>query len=743
MEDHNASFHSNNDLNDYMQRDMNKRSSVSSQYSNTPPVKNPMPSALKPSTMGSLVVYDGNNKQSDHNSSLTSLHDEQTQQQKQHAEKQKYRPPPPPRRDDDSLNGMDLAPSPERNTRSTSRSRNERSASRSRDVRPAPPQRAISQPRSSSRARGSSSRGRDSSRSRPREESRPVPPPARTRSQSRSRQPSRSRGREDRSQPPPQERPTPPVGILRKGLHSSSSSSNLYNPKEAKDEEDIYRNNDYDDNATRTHSNHSRPGPPPRSSGMSPPGNNRMRMEPPETPADELDNYSLNSRDVPRRNTVGPVPPRRGAPPDMRRLSDQSGQHPDMTNRMIPQPPRSGPVYVHDDQSRDNASLNSYEKRGHSHPPPPSRGIQHPADHSESSSEHKSRSKQTPKKGNRRPNEQPGFTESETNISEPSTNADPNDSEAPVMAQASEYDDKGRCVKHPHIKLRKKKMLGGWKVMLVNCPDCCIEEMLKMRRNGPGRTGQADPKGKSKRSPSEDSHSSGANPPISQLTIRNKDNDDDHSSSSGSASEITYGTKTDYSRSSAMGSWQQYGPGGNSGDNSGTSGSGPHRVTRMPFTDAYGHKGWYTGEVASGSGLPHGKGTMHFCDGRMRGGLWSNGLVAAGGGGGGGNPNRQGTKNVSSNDSVGSHHSQHSRRNRNPAPHGGRENVVVGMEWMDYEGRGGFFTGETDEKGRPHGMGSMRYNDGRVLEGEWYHGEFDRPGRGDGSVKTSRSRNRF
>jgi hypothetical protein len=65
------------------------------------------------------------------------------------------------------------------------------------------------------------------------------------------------------------------------------------------------------------------------------------------------------------------------------------------------------------------------------------------------------------------------------------------------------------------------------------------------------------------------------------------------------------------------------------------------------------------------------------------------------------------------------------------------------MEWMDYEGRGGFFTGETDEKGRPHGMGSMRYNDGRVLEGEWYHGEFDRPGRGDGSVKTSRSRNRF
>jgi hypothetical protein len=364
--------------------------------------------------------------------------------------------------------------------------------------------------------------------------------------------------------------------------------------------------------------------------------------------------------------------------------------------------------------------------------------MQSPGADSESSSEHKSRSKPTPKKGNRR-HEQAGLTESETNISDAPDNADPNDSEAPVMAKASEYDDKGRCVKHPHIKLRKKKMLGGWKVMLVNCPDCCIEEMLKMRRNGPGRAGQVDSKGKKKRSPSEDSHSSGAHPPISQLTIRNKnDDDDDRSSSSGSASEITYGTKTDYSRSTAMGSWQQYN--NPSADNSGTSGSGPHRVTRMPFTDAYGHKGWYTGEVASGSGLPHGKGTMHYCDGRMRGGLWSNGLVAAGGGGAGSTPNRMGK--VSSNDSVGSHHSQHSRRSRNHPPPGGRDNVVVGMEWIDYDGKDGFFTGETDEKGRPHGMGSMRYSDGKVLEGEFYHGEFERPGRSDGSVKTSRSRNR-
>jgi hypothetical protein len=378
-----------------------------------------------------------------------------------------------------------------------------------------------------------------------------------------------------------------------------------------------------------------------------------------------------------------------------------------------------------------NESMNSFDSRGRDDGGPPrSRGGDEYNQH---------RTKSTPKKSSRRPVDQPGLTESETNVSD--SNADNNDSEAPVMAQASEYDDKGRCVKHPHIKLRKKKILGGWKVMLVNCPDCCIEEMLKMRRNGPGRAGQAGTKSDKKRSPSADSsNGSNAHPPISQLTIRNKNDNDDHSSSSGSASEITYGTKTDFSRGG--GPWQQYGGPNGSVDNSGTSGSGPHRVTRMPFTDAYGHKGWYTGEVASGSGLPHGKGTMHYCDGRMRGGLWSNGLAAQGGGGD--MPNKRSSKPGGSGSSVSSSHS-HQSRNQHRSQ--GRETVVVGMEWMDLDGRCGNYTGETDEQRLPHGMGSFRTNDGRVMEGEWSRGEFferQGGGRGDGSVKSggrARSRN--
>ena len=28
----------------------------------------------------------------------------------------------------------------------------------------------------------------------------------------------------------------------------------------------------------------------------------------------------------------------------------------------------------------------------------------------------------------------------------------------------AEYDKKGRCVRHPNIRLRKKKIFGGWKI---------------------------------------------------------------------------------------------------------------------------------------------------------------------------------------------------------------------------------------------------------------------------------------
>ncbi len=42
--------------------------------------------------------------------------------------------------------------------------------------------------------------------------------------------------------------------------------------------------------------------------------------------------------------------------------------------------------------------------------------------------------------------------------------------------------DKGYCVRHPCVQLRKKKMMGGWNVLTTNCPECCVEEMRRLKR---------------------------------------------------------------------------------------------------------------------------------------------------------------------------------------------------------------------------------------------------------------------
>ena len=237
------------------------------------------------------------------------------------------------------------------------------------------------------------------------------------------------------------------------------------------------------------------------------------------------------------------------------------------------------------------------------------------------------------------------------------------------ILEPSTYDDKGRCMKHPHIRLRKKKLMGGWKVMLVNCPDCCIEEMLRMRleedgggNNGGGNTtksvlrsrdhdglpGGGENKNNYRRRDSRESSvntstSSKKNiPPITQLVIRSYGKFDDTSVISDTTyntpPEDLHGSRSSLQSKHSLGPVNEYPPG--------SFYTGPHRVSRMPFTDAYGDKGWYTGEVASGSGLPHGRGTLHYCDGRVCETRWSNGLTAGsgvggGGGGGGSTPRKQ------------------------------------------------------------------------------------------------------
>jgi hypothetical protein len=43
-------------------------------------------------------------------------------------------------------------------------------------------------------------------------------------------------------------------------------------------------------------------------------------------------------------------------------------------------------------------------------------------------------------------------------------------------------DSKGRCHHHPHITLRKKSMMRGWKVVLPTCPACDLDRKMSKRR---------------------------------------------------------------------------------------------------------------------------------------------------------------------------------------------------------------------------------------------------------------------
>ena len=142
---------------------------------------------------------------------------------------------------------------------------------------------------------------------------------------------------------------------------------------------------------------------------------------------------------------------------------------------------------------------------------------------------------------------------------------------------------------------------------------------------------------------------------------------------------------------------------------------------------------------------------MHYCNGGMSAGYWSNGILAKSGPLAPNLPRPpppmplsqqhlppRGSK--SKHRSSGSHSSQNSNNHRAPTtlnnvpppkqqqqqyqPPAGES--VFNVEWRDHEGALGYYTGETDESGEPNGLGSMCYlHDNSVVEGEWYHGKLE------------------
>ena len=248
-----------------------------------------------------------------------------------------------------------------------------------------------------------------------------------------------------------------------------------------------------------------------------------------------------------------------------------------------------------------------------------------------------------------------------------------------IVINPCDYNELGWCRRHPStVRMRKKKLVSGWQVLLSQCPQCCLDEMMRIQRlsnkealerqsssKGEGESlagfskksnssksssHKKSTKGSSSKASKESNRGSSSkvskessihkesshqktekksnkkktekmsSPPIKQLhlvtrPIGNDGNEGDETRSVGTASTITM------THSSVSERWQNHRTGSyNSSDDIA-------RVTRMPYTDPHGGYGWYTGEVNSSTGAPNGIGTMNYADGDVVSeGLWHNGI---------------------------------------------------------------------------------------------------------------------
>jgi hypothetical protein len=325
----------------------------------------------------------------------------------------------------------------------------------------------------------------------------------------------------------------------------------------------------------------------------------------------------------------------------------------------------------------------------------------------------------------------------------------------------AQYDAKGKCLHHPTVRLRKKKLFGGWQIILSNCPECCLDEMRRVKedrsRSGKSKSGSrcggsesGSRVGKSKSSKSkknkkrEKQRHNSKEPPMSQIHLASNGEDD---KSIGTASTITISSYTASLGKGRM-NWQDF-------TSNEEETAGPACVTRMPYIDHLGERGWYTGSVDGTTGTPHGFGTMNFSNGATFEGHWRNGRALDESevnspakaryppqGHGGRRPQhfhhpppRSPLETHYEDDS----HSSSRQRSR-PLPQQQQQispmklpqhlstqhhrEVVCGMMWTDSTGTGAY-TGEVNGLNIPDGVGSMRYNNGVVAEGLWVEGEME------------------
>jgi hypothetical protein len=134
-----------------------------------------------------------------------------------------------------------------------------------------------------------------------------------------------------------------------------------------------------------------------------------------------------------------------------------------------------------------------------------------------------------------------------------------------------------------------------------------------------------------------------------------------------------------------------------------------HRVSRVEnkaHVDQHGDAGVYTGEVNE-DGLPHGKGKMKYDNGIYYEGKWSFG--------------RQDSTIQRDRMLSGFTSWKGQPKNKQKGEKGGGC-TVYGMDWIDFNGMAGKYTGDVNDENVPDGRGIMKYDFGLVAEGNWIKG---------------------
>jgi hypothetical protein len=209
--------------------------------------------------------------------------------------------------------------------------------------------------------------------------------------------------------------------------------------------------------------------------------------------------------------------------------------------------------------------------------------------------------------------------------------------------QTAEYDSKGLCIRHPTIRLRKKKLFGGWKIIIGHCPECCLDEMRRVRdqierqelggkrrddddEEDGDEDGMDEEERESRRIKKEKKKKKTKSDRHKEREHRSKPQPTADESSRNLISEaggappqqkrpVNYQQQTHYPA-------QQYHQ------------PPPPQVQQrtmvlsMAFIDPQtGNRGTYTGQVNSLNYKPDGKGTVYFASGIIAEGTWVNGIL--------------------------------------------------------------------------------------------------------------------